>query len=502
MSSLSALSFSNTTDSYFDVVATFTSNATSNTFRYRLKVSVPVNNGVNYYYSDELVTSASASKTFTVRCGIFDPNTTYNVTAVIEYYDTGAANPVWTASSLTSSGSVTTSSNFNATFSYVNYTYPSQYSYNGQWSVDVNLTFQHESPTYGTYQYKVKYWYFDQTAGESTSPDYFTNTLLDEYYLMYPHSHSHAFVVNLNLTAGHTYAFNAELWYRTIDSNGRASSWASAPLPFVGRQTITVKAAADSALAGEITNVNVSVNGTSVTISWQWTTAGTSKYFSGAVHISRDQDFSSHEYSSDGPRSGSGSFSASFSNLNEDDFYYYRIVMIGADSNSMSPSSVVAVVTGTFATSSGDPSIPDNDLWVWSWEHVYGSWNYRHASATPEQTAAAYTAVTTPHSATTDFSHKVWNDLNDWLKDNLSILEIAVTILPYTGGTAMTSSDTVLTSDRWNVLVKRYNALVYFFADEYGVSLPLMSYVSTGDTVYAFKFVDLVDTMNSYIMDY
>ena len=243
-----------------------------------------------------------------------------------------------------------------SSFTYDGYSYPYSYSQNGVWDVDVDLIFEHVSPTDGVYGYKVKYWYFDQTAGESTSPDYFSSPPLTESSGAHSSTQSHTFTIRLGLTAGHTYIFNAELWY-----SAAGGTWTASALGQIGRKTITVKAANESggssggSGSGTISGVTKSVSENGVTIQWSFTPdSSTTAYFRGHVTLGTSyQDTSSvaSKYSSmTQGNSGTITFVVQFSGLSSETYYTFQISM-ESGSSAQNMASIGVGHVGYFTTS-------------------------------------------------------------------------------------------------------------------------------------------------------
>lgn len=412
-------------------------------------------------------------------------------------------------------GRFTTQSSSSSSFSYAGYSYPNQTSVSGQWDVDVNLSFQHISPTDGRYQYKVKYWYFDQTAGETSSPDYFTGTLLDEISGSHSDSRTHTLTVSLGLTGGHTYAFNAELWYRVISSGGTVGDWAASSLGMIGRKTITVKAANDGGgdpsgpTTGSITGSHSSVTTSSAQISASASlNVGSYPYYyqilfrvydnQGTLVYDDETSLQTINSGSSNPYTGSGS--RTVNGLSSGASYRYQVVLYGGtNQNSLTQ---LDYDEGNFTTSSsgggGDDPGPDQPiLYVWSWETASGSWNAENQPGHASLASAAQTAVQN-HGATTDFSHLIWNDIIDWLCDCLDAVEYSYSSSTVTTA-KMNTSDKVLTAVRFNNMISLWMALRSVIGTE---SDPWFTEVSTGDTVRGSNFINLAYWMNAFITDY
>lgn len=92
-----------------------------------------------------------------------------------------------------------------------------------------------------------------------------------------------------------------------------------------------------------------------------------------------------------------------------------------------------------------------NDI-AWS-----GSWNSSETNTTRSTTSAAYTAITS-HGATTNFNHAVWNDLIDWVVYNLE--EIDANYSSQDAADAkMNSSPYILTARKYNSFAGLVNTL-------------------------------------------
>ena len=136
-------------------------------------------------------------------------------------------------------------------------------------------------------------------------------------------------------------------------------------------------------------------------------------------------------------------------------------------------------------------------LLKWSWDHNTGSWNDKYASAMKDTTQKAYKAVysnVAQDRKTTNFSHLVWNDLVDWLKYNLQMLDSSSSYS--VDGIKMSNSDKVLTADRYNSFKSLQNKL----SEKMGKGNVLTTTVSKGDPVDGEGiFITLTDGINNYI---
>lgn len=135
--------------------------------------------------------------------------------------------------------------------------------------------------------------------------------------------------------------------------------------------------------------------------------------------------------------------------------------------------------------------IPIN-LLTWSWSNSSGSWNDQHGSASSVLLQSALSAVGN-NGRTDSFSFSVWNDLVNWIIYNLQQLDISITYYNYV---FMSSTDKILTADRWNELRKLYNAVISEIGGTY------LNSVSRGDIVYGSYFINLVNNMNTAINNY
>lgn len=108
---------------------------------------------------------------------------------------------------------------------------------------------------------------------------------------------------------------------------------------------------------------------------------------------------------------------------------------------------------------------------------VVWSWSESNGSASKEQTIKAYNA-TSVKGAVSDFSHLVWNDMVDKCKEILDAINSSwdSRYASYTN-TKMTTSDRVLTAERFNSL--RYN-----IGSHYSTGI---EEVAKGDIVYGGK---------------
>ena len=379
-------------------------------------------------------------------------------------------------------------------------TYPG-YTINGVRDTDIHVGFEHVSPTDGRYYYKLKYWYYDITAGETTSPDYWhsDNSANSPYPFLieasgaHSTSEEHEFIISLGLNVNHQYAFNSELWYSTDLGN----TWAASSLRS-GRYTFTVDDQSAPPTSGSISNVQKKVTDTGVTIQWNFVPdASTTDYYRGHVTLgTSNQDTSSvaSKYSSMSQgNSGTITFVVQFSGLTPGTYYAFQISM-ESGSSAQTMSSIGVAHVGNFSTTSSRPT-----LLQWQWNHASGSWNISNANASSAQTSAAQNAVTN-RTATTNFHHLVWNDLADWLTDCMVALGVSYSSADVLGA-KMTASPYVLTAVRWNALKNLFNTLLDSGLSGSGSDLH-MATVQSGQTVYGSTFINLVNAMNNYIDEY
>lgn len=124
----------------------------------------------------------------------------------------------------------------------------------------------------------------------------------------------------------------------------------------------------------------------------------------------------------------------------------------------------------------------------------YWDWSVSNGSANANQTQAAYSAVAN-NGETSEFSYLVWNDMCAKVKEvRDAVSGIGSWDTGGSGGlsynnTLMTSSDKVLTADRFNTL--RYN-----IGSQYSTGI---SEVYTGDVVYGSYFITLMEKVNEWI---
>lgn len=316
MSYLRDLSYPVDEANEFSVRATFQNSVTTNIFRYRMKVGVQRqgSSSINYYYSETVSRSDTITTTY-LTANVFgaSASTTYNITAIIEYYDTGDSNASWqetTNSACMLSGTHTTPAaavSLSGTISNVTIV-PTVRSAKFSWTFNAD--------------YKSGYYYKGYLTVGSSSVSQGTS------------------VISGSSTP---YTFPAINWtglspdtqyYYTIEMYGGESS---SSLEYIGVTDSgyfwTEEETAESP-SGTITNVSIDADYTEATVYWNFSTSCTSGYYySWYVQISEYSGYSSSQYETNATTiSGSslGQMSASFTNLKKGTMYYYRIIMYGA----------------------------------------------------------------------------------------------------------------------------------------------------------------------------
>ena len=117
------------------------------------------------------------------------------------------------------------------------------------------------------------------------------------------------------------------------------------------------------------------------------------------------------------------------------------------------------------------------------------SWSRSNGNASASQTSAAYSAVRN-NGSLSSFSHLVWNDMVDKVREILDAKGLAWSnnFASYSA-TKMSYGDKVLTAARFNSL--RYNIGLHYST---GINT-----VRTGDTVYGWYFTTLANCINNWI---
>jgi hypothetical protein len=119
------------------------------------------------------------------------------------------------------------------------------------------------------------------------------------------------------------------------------------------------------------------------------------------------------------------------------------------------------------------------------------SWSASNGSATKDETVAAFNAVS-GNGSTRDFSHDVWNDMVDKVKEILTRLG-----LPW-NEYHDTYENTKMTSAPYELTAQRFNSLRYNIGSIY-VNGSGIEEVDSGDTVYGWYFTTLASRMNDWI---
>lgn len=131
-------------------------------------------------------------------------------------------------------------------------------------------------------------------------------------------------------------------------------------------------------------------------------------------------------------------------------------------------------------------------LLKWSWNHASGSWNADFSSNSSSLTSSAYNAITGSNQPTTNFPWQIWNDLVAWILDIL--VKLGYSTASYSS--YMSSSDRVLTAQRWNEMRGLWNTAASALGGSQNI-LPVAYPYQTRVTGEIFQ--DLVNFMNSYI---
>lgn len=128
------------------------------------------------------------------------------------------------------------------------------------------------------------------------------------------------------------------------------------------------------------------------------------------------------------------------------------------------------------------------------------SWSASNGNATAAQTSAAYTAITT-RGSTGNFSYLVWNDLCDKAMEAFSAVDKDwQTTDSSTGRSLLSLANTKMTSTNKILTADRFNALRFNIGARSSLSTGI-NYVNTGDVVYGNYFTKLTDSLNQYIDD-
>lgn len=161
------------------------------------------------------------------------------------------------------------------------------------------------------------------------------------------------------------------------------------------------------------------------------------------------------------------------------------------------------ILYGTTDVTTGAITIPTGDGATFTVNYYYvrgvaaWDWQISNGSATPLQTRAAYTAVTTGGAAS-DFSYLVWNDMCDKVQEVLDVTGATwVTKDNNTGETLLSLDDTKMTSSDKTLTAKRYNSLRLNVGSHYSTGIDP---VSTGDKVIGqTHFINLMSKVNEWI---
>lgn len=139
-------------------------------------------------------------------------------------------------------------------------------------------------------------------------------------------------------------------------------------------------------------------------------------------------------------------------------------------------------------------------LLEWSWETASGSWNAENQSGHSSLAIAARNALQNK-TETTNFSHLIWNDIIDWLTDNLDLLDTS-----YSSSTAssakMTTTPYNLTAVKWNYMISLWNTLKNAIESNNNYT---MQNQSAGNPVNAALFIGangFINIMNDSINNY
>lgn len=144
--------------------------------------------------------------------------------------------------------------------------------------------------------------------------------------------------------------------------------------------------------------------------------------------------------------------------------------------------SAVTIGTITQATDSATPTITPF------------SWSASNGSATRTQTANAYQAVNYGR-AVSEFSHLVWNDMVDKVKEILDAKGWSWATNS-TQGATLSYSNTRMTSSPYTLTAAKFNSLRFNIGSHVSTNI---SKVETGYTVVGSYFTRLVDCMNDMI---
>lgn len=286
-----------------------------------------------------------------------------------------------------------------------------------------------------------------------------------------------------------------------MESGSSAQTMTSIGEEYVGNFTTSSSGGDQPVTQTTISNVTVEATKTSVVIQWDLLlTEASLNGFSGDVTIgpSRSNPEGIAADSTVSRQGGTGRihFSLSFSNLSlrTKVHYGFKIVMwTGTHEGASSSWSEMGVeYVGNFTV-----SVP---LLVWSWETDSDSWNAENQSGHDSLAINARNALQNK-TATTNFSHLIWNDIIDWLTDNLDALDAS-----YSSSTAssakMTSTPYTLTANKWNDMISLWNTLEEAIE---GNNAQTMQNQSAGDPVNASLFIGqngFITIMNDSIDNY
>ena len=296
-------------------------------------------------------------------------------------------------------------------------------------------------------------------------------------------------VWNNGTQPGQRYYWKAYIGYNTSNSG---SGWYYSDVYDSGNFTT-------SALpTGTISQVATGPFADHADLQWRWTPGQsyqTSGYeYTWQVIYSTEQNLSpyyeKHNWSAISGSSTPCTLSTSLTGLAGNLTYYYKITMYGAAAGGTQEE--IATYQGQFLT---PPNEITRDLLQWSWSKASGSWNNQYSQNSMTLHDNALYAIT-HNGPTTDFDHKIWNDLIEWIVYNLDTLDVN-----YSSGTvssaSMSSTSTTLTASRWNCLALLCNNLLSALESSNRIDSH-----NSNDYCNGAAFTTVVNTVNNAIAAY
>ena len=132
-------------------------------------------------------------------------------------------------------------------YSYFDYIEQPSSSNGNKYKIRVHTAFSHETPSATLWVWKLKYWFYDVTAGETSDPTGHWNDNGDQWLIeFFTQTHvgerqTHDLVYEFYVTPGHTYYTNAQIWYTQELHPGEGSEgWTASSLK-MGKTRLNIK---------------------------------------------------------------------------------------------------------------------------------------------------------------------------------------------------------------------------------------------------------------------